>query len=125
MKFLTHGKKYLIKFKDENTNKCYYGIRQWFNKRITKYWTYKDGFYKTQYYYNPCGMTILDYIDMNNIPEFYTWKMEKPIEGEWYLVYRVGHSYRCTPHYTIRKYRNGSFGSMDVKYWIKPSVILS
>ena len=122
MKFLIHGERYLIKFKYKD--RYCYGIRYWFNKRELRYWKCKDGFYRTEHYFNPCGEQIIKYVDFDSLPKFYEWKIENPIDGEKYLVYRVGKTSRCSPHYTIRKYHNGSFGSMDVKYWIKLSDIL-
>ncbi len=62
---------------------------------------------------------------MDKIPKFTSWKVEEPIEGERYLVYRVGVTGLYSPHYTIRKFHNGGFGSKDVKYWIKLSELLN
>ena len=61
---------------------------------------------------------------MDKLPKFTKLKIEEPVEGERYLVYRVGSTSWYSPHYTIRKYHNGSFGSKDVKYWIKLSEVM-
>ena len=117
---LVDGERYLVKIKIGNN--YYYKLKYWFDKRVTKYWTYKAGFYETEYRYSPCE-TIVEFININNFPKFTKWKIEEPIEGERYLVYRVGNTRWYSPHYTIRKYHNGSFGSKDVKYWIKLSEV--
>ena len=67
-------------------------------------------------------------IDFNTIPSFEQWTLDDPEQNEFYLVYRIGHvldfgRWTWKPHYTIRKYHNGSFGSKDVKYWIKLSEV--
>ena len=67
-------------------------------------------------------------VDFDAIPSFEQWTLEVPEQNEFYLVYRVGRVIRrgkwlWNPHYTIRRYHNGSFGSDDVKYWIKLSEV--
>lgn len=69
--------------------------------------------------------TKFGYVDMYKLPKFTEWKVEEPIESERYLVYRVGMTGWYSPHYTIRKYHNGSFGSNDVKYWIRLKELLN
>ena len=107
----------MIVKKQEND---YYAIKlaYWFDKRITKHHTYVDGFYRSEHFYYP-HKNIIAYVDMERLPKFTKWKIEEPVEGERYLVYRVGSTSWYSPHYTIRKYHNGSFGSKDVKYWIR------
>ena len=90
----------------------------WFDERVTNRHIYPDGFYHTEHYYFP-HKNVMKYVDMDKLPKFTEWKVEEPIEGERYLVYRVGCTSWYSPHYTIRKYHNGSFGSKDVKYWIR------
>ena len=116
------GKRYLIVKKQEND---YYAIKlaYWFDERVTKDRTYIDGFYHSEHFYYPHN-NIVAHIDMDKLPKFTKWKIENPVEGERYLVYRVGSTSRYSPHYTIRKYHNGSFGSKDVKYWIKLSEVM-
>lgn len=64
-------------------------------------------------------------MSVHKLPQFTDWKIEEPVEGERYLVYRrVGTTGRYASHYTIRKYHNGNFGSKDVKYWIKLSDLI-
>ena len=111
------GKRYLIVKKQEND---YYAIKlaYWFDKRTTNNHTYVDGFYRSEHFYYP-HKNIIAYVDMERLPKFTKWKIEEPVEGERYLVYRVGSTSRYSPHDTIRKYHNGSFGSKDVKYWIR------
>ena len=116
------GKRYLIVKKQEN-DYCVIKLAYWFDKRITKHHTYADGFYHNQFFYYP-HKNVVAYIDLDDIEPFYKWKPEDPIENEIYLVYRVGLTNLYSPHYTIRKYHNGSFGSRDVKYWIKLSEIV-
>ena len=67
-------------------------------------------------------------INFNTIPSFEKWKLDDPVQNEYYLVYRIGYvldrgGWVWKPHYTIRRYHNGSFGSKDVKYWIKLSEV--
>lgn len=90
----------------------------WFDERINDYHVYVGGFYRTKYYMFP-HKNAIKYIDMDKLPKFTEWKVEEPIEGERYLVYRVGETRFYSPHCTIRKYHNSSFGSKDVKYWIR------
>ncbi len=117
------GKQYLIMIKQENN--CYpIKLAYWFEERISKYHTYKAGFYHSDHYYYPYN-NVISCIDLDKIPQFYSWKNEVPIEGERYLVYRVGITSWYSPHYTIRKFHNGNFGSKDVKYWIKLSELLN
>lgn len=120
---MENGKQYLIIIKQKN--KCYsIKLAYWFEERVIRHYTYKTGFYHSSSFYNPYK-NVVDYIDMDSIPEFYLWEIKHPIEGERYLVYRVGTSWDVkTPHYTIRKYHNSSFGSGDVKYWIKLSEVI-
>lgn len=111
------GKRYLIVKKQEND--CYViKLAYWFDERVTKHRTYVEGFYHSKHFYYP-HKNIIAYVDMDKLPKFTKWKIEEPIEGERYLVYRVGETRFYSPHYTIRKYHNGSFGSKDVKYWIR------
>lgn len=116
------GKRYLVVKKQEND---YYAIKlaYWFDERVTKHHIYVKGFYRSKYFYCP-HKNIVAYVDLDNIPKFTKWKMVEPVEGERYLVYRVGSTCWYSPHYTIRKYHNGSFGSKDVKYWIKLSEVM-
>lgn len=114
------GKRYLIIKKQENG--CYpIKLAYWYEERKTKHHTYIAGFYHTEHYYYPHTLhkNVIKYVDMDKLPKFTQWKAEEPIEGERYLVYRVGETRFYPPHYTIRKYHNGSFGSKDVKYWIR------
>ena len=114
---MINGKRYLIVKKQENG--CYpIKLAYWFDKRITKHHTYVDGFYRSEHFYYP-HKNIIAYVDMERLPKFTKWKIEEPVEGERYLVYRVGSTSWYSPHYTIRKYHNCSFGSKDVKYWIR------
>lgn len=111
-----NGKRYLIMFEQEKgvyLKKFAY----WFDKRITERYTFDAGFYQTKdtWYFLYPRKNVVAYIE---IPDYLTWKNENPIEGEWYLVYRVGTMPWYSPHYTLRKYHKGSFGSKDVKYWI-------
>lgn len=67
-------------------------------------------------------------INFNTIPSFEKWTLDTPVQNEYYLVYRIGYvldigGWVWKPHYTIRRYHNGSFGSKDVKYWIKLSEV--
>lgn len=119
---MKNGKKYLIKIRQE---KDIYTIKlaYWFDKRVTKYHTYENGFYQSDGFYYPYK-NVVDYIDLDDIPEFCSWKENMPIEGEIYLVYRVGKTCWYSPHYTIRKFHKKSFGSKDVKYWIKLSEVM-
>ena len=114
---MENGKQYLIMKKLQN-NDYTIKLAYWFDERIIKKRIYPKGFYRNKYSYYP-HENVTSYIDMDKIPKFTLWKMEDPIEGEKYLVYRVGSSYYTIPHYTIRKYHNGSFGSADVKYWMR------
>lgn len=116
---MKNGKRYLIKIRQENE---YYVIKMayWFNERITRHHIYKTGFYQNDSFYYPYK-NVIGYVDLDDIPNFYSWNMDIPIEGERYLVFRVGSTDLHSPHYTIRKFHNGSFGSKDVKYWIKLS----
>ena len=71
---------------------------------------------------------MLNLIDFDSMPSFTEWGNHRPEENEFYLVYRVGYildigGWVWNPHHTIRKYHNGSFGSGDVKYWIKLSEV--
>lgn len=71
-------------------------------------------------------MTTL--IDFDKIPSYEQWPLNQPEENEFYLVCRIGcvldiGGWIWKPHYTIRRYHNGSFGSNDVKYWIKLSEV--
>ena len=93
-------------------------LAYWFEERVSRYYPQDTGFYCNEHYYHPYR-DIIKYIDMDDIPPFHTWENEEPIEGERYLVYRVGETRFYSPHYTIRKYHNESFGSKDVKYWIR------
>lgn len=73
-----------------------------------------------------CRMSEL--VSFDTIPSFERWPLDPPVQNEYYLVYRVGHvlginGWVWKPHYTIRRYHNGSFGSNDVKYWIKLSEV--
>lgn len=114
---MINGRRYLIIKKQENG--CYpIKLAYWFDKRITNRHIYPCGFYHTEHYYFP-HKNVTKYVDMEKLPKFTEWKVEEPIEGERYLVYRVGMTSWYSPHYTIRKYHNGNFGSKDVKYWIK------
>ena len=92
-------------------------IAYWFEERLHRLQGYEEGFYKS-----PTAMLQYEKaVCYEEIPKFTTWKLEPPVAGQRYLVYRVG-GVRNTPHYTIRKYhhRHG-FRSADVKYWIKTS----
>ena len=67
---------------------------------------------------------MLELVDFNMLPPVEQWTLADPEENEFYLVYRVGYvldrrGWVWRPHYTVRKYHNGSFGSKDVKYWVK------
>lgn len=71
---------------------------------------------------------MFELIDFNTIPSFEQWTLNIPEQNEFYLVYRIGYvldigGWVWKPHYTIRKYHNGSFGSKDVHYWIKLSEV--
>ena len=71
---------------------------------------------------------MYDLINFNTIPSFEKWTLDTPVQNEYYLVYRIGYvldigGWVWKPHYTIRRYHNGSFGSKDVKYWIKLSEV--
>ena len=73
-------------------------------------------------------INMSELLDFDNIPSFEQWALEAPVQNEYYLVYRVGYvldigGWVWKPHYTIRRYHNGSFGSKDVKYWIKLSKV--
>ena len=120
---MVDGKKYLIIKKQEKDGHYPVKLAYWYEERRNNYCIYKEGFYNTQYFLNP-HKNVIKHIDMNDLPKFTEWKIEEPIEGEKYYVYRVGSTKRCPPHYTIRRYHNGSFGSADVKYWIKLSDLL-
>ena len=114
---LENEKRYLIVVQQGNRTVTKFAY--WFEERIKdcgwfKY-TFATGFYRNKYQYSPYGNVIGYY---KQIPKFTTWKIKEPIEGRNYLVYRVGSTIYYDPHYTIRKYHNGSFGSKDVKYWI-------
>lgn len=124
---MKNGKQYLILKKWQNGT---YPARlaYWFDERTISYpWGYTrtcvPGFYRNKNCYIP-HMDVAWYKAMDEIPVFTKWVLEEPVEGERYLVYRVGSNYRCSPHYTIRKYRKGSFGSKDVKYWIRLDKII-
>lgn len=122
---MKNGKRYFIKIRQE---KEYYTIKiaYWFDKRVTQYHTYEPGFYERASFYYPYK-NVVGYIDANDISKFFswkTWKIDPPIEGEKYLVYRIGNTYCTYPHYTIRKFHKGSFGSNDVKCWIKLSKMM-
>ena len=114
---LEDGKRYLIVVQQGNRTVTRFAY--WFEERIKEYSTYtltfEAGFYGSKYQYSPYEQVIGYY---KQIPKFNTWKIKEPIEGKNYLVYRVGSTKHYDPHYTIRKYHNGSFGSKDVKYWI-------
>lgn len=119
---MKNGKRYLITIKQENN--CFtQKLAYWFDERITEIHTYPAGFYQTEHFYNPYK-EIINYVDMDKLSQFYEWEIECPVENERYLVYRVGQTRWYEPHYTIRKFHNGSFGSKDVKYWIKLSKLL-
>ena len=67
-------------------------------------------------------------VNFDTILSFEQWTLDTPVQNEYYLVYRVGYvldigGWVWKPHYTIRRYHNGSFGSKDVKYWIKLSEV--
>lgn len=111
------GKRYLIVKKKENGHHPV-KLAYWFDKRTEKNYVYEDGFYLNKYYPIP-HKNVIKYIDVDKLPKFTEWKVEEPIESKKYLVYRVGETRWCKQHYTIRKYHNGSFGSKDVKYWIR------
>ena len=71
---------------------------------------------------------VSELINFNTIPSFEKWTLNAPVQNEYYLVYRIGYvldigGWVWKPHYTIRRYHNGSFGSKDVKYWIKLSEV--
>lgn len=120
--FMIDGKRYLIIKKQENG--CYpIKLAYWFEERVANRHVYVDGFYPTKHFYFP-HKNVVKYVDMGKLPKFTQWKVEEPIEGERYLVYRVGETRFYSPHYTIRKYHNGSFGSKDVKYWIRLSELI-
>ena len=93
-------------------------LAYWFEERVDMLYPRDTGFYHNEYYYFPYK-DVIKYIDIYDIPPFTKWENEEPIEGERYLVYRVGETRFYSPHYTIRKYHNGSFGSKDVRYWIR------
>ena len=114
---MINEKQYLI-IKEQENDSYPIKLAYWFDKRITDYHVYVDGFYRTKYCMFP-HKNVIKYIDMDKLPKFTEWKVEEPIEGERYLVYRVGMTSWYSPYYTIRKYHNGSFGSKDVKYWIR------
>ena len=116
------GKRYLIIKKQEN-GCCPIKLAYWFDKRITNRHIYPDGFYHTEHYLFP-HKDVVKYVDMDELPKFTKWKLEEPVEGERYLVYRVGETRFYSPHYTIRKYHNGSFRNKDVKYWIRLSDLI-
>lgn len=121
---INDGKQYLIIKKQENN--CYpIKLAYWFDKRVTKYNVYEEGFYPTGHFHFP-HKNVIKYVDMDKLPKFTEWKMEAPIKNERYLVYRVSETNACSTgsHYTIRRYHNGSFGSEDVKYWIKLSSLI-
>ena len=85
---MKNGKRYLIKIRQENE---YYVIKMayWFNERITRHHIYKTGFYQNDSFYYPYK-NVIGYVDLDDIPNFYSWNMDIPIEGERYLVFRVG-----------------------------------
>ena len=118
---MENGKRYLVKIRQD---KKYYILKMayWFDER-PEYYKYKRGFFLKKTYYYPYK-NVVGYVDLNNIPNFYSWNIDIPIEGEKYLVYRVGSTDSYSPHYTIRKFHNGNFGSNDVKYWIKLSEVI-
>ena len=116
------GKQYLIVKKQED-GCCSIKLASWFDESVTQHPTYVDRFYDNQHFYHPHKHGTA-YVAMDKLPKFNKWKIEEPIEGERYLVYRVGSTSWYSPHYTIRKYHNGSFGSKDVKYWIKLSEVI-
>lgn len=67
-------------------------------------------------------------IDFNALPPLEQWTPDPPEQNQFYLVYRLGCAYddyrlSVKPHYTIRKFHNGSFGSGDVRYWVKLSEV--
>ena len=71
---------------------------------------------------------MYELINFDALPPFEKWALDNPEQNEFYLVYRIGYvldicGWIWKPHYTIRKYHNGSFGSKDVKYWIKLSEV--
>ena len=109
------GKRYLIiKKQDDN---CYpIKLAYWFDKRVTKEHIYEEGFYGTKYFYYP-HKNVVWYVDADMIPDYTKCEKKEPVEGERYLVCRVGNTGWYSPHYTIRKFHNGSFGSKDAKYW--------
>ena len=120
---LVNGKRYLIKLNEQNKY-CPIRLAYWFDDRMTHSRIYSQGcllqprgFYHNEYYRCPYK-NVVSYMNMDEVPDFTSWKKTKPIEGEKYLVYRVGSTKWVSPHYTIRKFHNGSFGSKDVKFWV-------
>lgn len=117
---LESGKRYLIIMEQEK-GKIVCKMAYWFDLYIRTVGNlevpYPAGFYRTPYrrysYTNVLEYWALD----NQSRDCLNWTNEAPIEGERYLVYRVG-SYGYG-HYTVRRYHNGSFGSVDVKYWTR------
>lgn len=112
-------KRYLI-VKHQDVTSYSVKLAYWFDMRVDGGYVYPSGFYSTKHRIFP-HKNVIWHIAIDDLPKFSKWKSEEPIVGEKYLVYRVGYS----PHYTIRKYHNGSFGSKDVKYWIKLSHLLA
>lgn len=120
---MENKKQYLVMIEQEK-NVHMIKLAYWMEERKTKWHTYETGFYHSHSYYYPYK-NVIGYTD---IPDFTTWNIEEPIEGERYLVYRTGNIWcGCAqkPHYTIRKYHRGYFGSTDVKYWLPLSKIIS
>ena len=67
---------------------------------------------------------MYELIDFKKLPSFEYWSLNNPEQNEFYLVYRFSSVLEYPvwvwkPHFTIRKFHNGRFGSNDVKYWIK------
>lgn len=110
---LQDKKRYLIIIEQEK-NQYVFRLAYWFNERKETRWVYETGFYRTRYWYFP----YKNVVGCMNIPDYLSWKLEEPIEGEKYLVYRVN-SYDS--HYAIRKFHNGSFRNNDIEYWIRLS----
>lgn len=121
---MVDGKRYLIiGYQDDGDS--YVKLAYWFDLRYKKYYgfTCPSGFYGTKASLFPYKH-VIGYVAIDELPKFSKWKLEEPIEDEKYLVYRVGSTKFHPPHHTIRKYRNGSFGSKDVKYWIRLSEVV-
>ena len=115
-----HGKRYLI-LRQPQKGQYKIDLAYWFEERKEKDWIYEKGFYYSEHYLYPC-QNVISYVE---IPEYSAWgKNEKPVYGEWYLVYRIGTNwFDSTPHYAIRKFDSKGFRNDDVKYWIRLSVL--